>query len=180
MVVNTERGLEDDDMRYSTRLSDAVHVLAFVALTCDPGLTSERIAESIRTNPAHVRKLMSDLKRAGIIVNTPGHPRPALTRDTTGISILDVYRAVEGDKPLLHLDTHTNPECGAGVMIQASLKDFYDEIQAEAEAKMAAITLEDVIRNFRDHCDAAGIDAGSLRIQPKEKVGTRLADGPRL
>ena len=33
----------------------------------------------------------------------------------------DIYRAVEGDKPLLHLDTDTNPDCGIGINIQFAL-----------------------------------------------------------
>ena len=45
------------------------------------------------------------------------------------IRLLDIYKAVEGDKPLLHLDTHTNPDCGTGINIQLSLQGFYNEIQ---------------------------------------------------
>lgn len=45
-------------MKYSTRLSDAVHILAFIALSPDCDLTSNKLAESIQTNPAYVRQLM--------------------------------------------------------------------------------------------------------------------------
>lgn len=31
------------------------------------------------------------------------------------LTLLDVYRDIEGDKPILHQDTHTNPDCGVGV-----------------------------------------------------------------
>ena len=48
----------------------------------------------------------------------------------------DIYKAVEGEKPLLHLDTHTNPDCGVGINIQLSLQEFYNEIQKTAEEKM--------------------------------------------
>ena len=46
-------------MKYPTRLSDAVHILAFIALYPDCDLTSNKLAESIQTNPAYVRQLMS-------------------------------------------------------------------------------------------------------------------------
>ena len=39
-------------MKYPTRLSDAVHILAFIALYPDCDLTSNKLAESIQTNPA--------------------------------------------------------------------------------------------------------------------------------
>ena len=42
-------------MKYPTRLSDAVHILAFIALYPDCDLTSNKLAESIQTNPAYVR-----------------------------------------------------------------------------------------------------------------------------
>ena len=45
-------------MKYSTRLSDAVHILAFIALYPDCDLTSNKLAESIQTNPAYVRQLI--------------------------------------------------------------------------------------------------------------------------
>lgn len=134
-------------MKYSTRLSDAVHILVFIHVNEGLGLTSDRIAESVRTNPAFVRKIMSELRAAGLITSVRGHPMPSLSRDPSDISLLDVYRAVEGDKPLLHLDTHTNPECGDGVRIQLSLKDFYGRIQRSIESEMGGISLEDIITN---------------------------------
>ena len=62
-------------MKYSTRLSDAVHILAFIALSPDCDLTSNKLAESIQTNPAYVRQLMSALRTGGLLVSVKGHPR---------------------------------------------------------------------------------------------------------
>ena len=91
-------------MKYSTRLSDAVHILAFIALYPNCDLTSNKLAESIQTNPAYVRQLMSALRKGGLLVSVKGHPRPALAREPEKITLLDAYRAVEGNKPLLHQD----------------------------------------------------------------------------
>ena len=143
-------------MKYSTKVSDAVHVLVFVALNVDGDLSSDRIAESVRTNPAFVRQLMSSLRRAGIIASVRGHARPSLARPADEITLLDVYKAVEGDKPLLHLDTHTNPECGVGVNIQLALQTYYDRVQRDAEASMAGITLEDIISSYHERVEAVG------------------------
>jgi len=102
-------------MKYPTRLSDAVHILAFIALYPDCDLTSNKLAESVQTNPAYVRQLMSALRKGGLLVSVKGHPRPALAREPEKITLLDAYRAVEGNKPLLHQDIHTNPACGVGI-----------------------------------------------------------------
>ena len=135
-------------MKYPTRLSDAVHILAFLALHPGANLTSERIAESVQTNPAYVRQLMSALRKGGLLTSVRGHPRPALTRDPAQITLLDAYRAVEGDKPILHQDTHTNPACGVGVNIQLALADCYQEVQKSAEEKMREITLAQILTRY--------------------------------
>ena len=80
-------------MKYSTRVSDAVHVLAFIALNPVNSLTSEKIAESVRTNPGYVRQLMSALRVHGLLSSVKGHPRPALSRDPSAITLLDEFRS---------------------------------------------------------------------------------------
>ena len=140
-------------MKYPTRLSDAVHILAFIALHPDCGLTSDKLAESIQTNPAYVRQLMSALRKGGLLISVKGHPRPSLAREPEQITLLDAYQAVEGDKPLLHQDIHTNPACGVGVNIQLVLRDFYLEIQKTVENKMREITLKDVLDQYHIKLD---------------------------
>ncbi|HIV35426.1 MAG TPA: Rrf2 family transcriptional regulator [Candidatus Blautia intestinigallinarum] len=137
-------------MKYSTKVSDAVHILAFIQLNPVDSLSSNRIAESIRTNPGCVRQLMSALRKAGLLSSIKGHPRPALTKEPSAITLLDVYKAVEGDKPLLHLDTHTNPECGVGIYIQLSLQDYFDQIQKTSEEEMKRITLQDILDRYQE------------------------------
>lgn len=137
-------------MKYSTRVSDAVHIMAFIVLNPKDSLSSGSIAESIHTNPGCVRQLMSALRRAGLLSSVQGHPTPSLTAAPSAITLLDIYKAVEGDKPLLHLDTHTNPECGVGIYIQLSLQDYFDRIQETAEKEMKKITLQDILDRYHD------------------------------
>lgn len=135
-------------MKYSTKLSDAVHILVFIALSDHSTLSSADIAVSIQTNPAYVRQLMAKLKAAELIQSTRGQANPTLGKAPEKITLLEVYRAVEGKKPLLHLDTHTNPECGIGVNIQLSLAEYYARIQENAEHEMQHITLQDIIDSY--------------------------------
>lgn len=161
-------------MKFSTRVSDAVHILTFIALNRNEALTSQRIAESIRTNPGCVRQLMVSLRRYGIMTSVQGHARPALSRAPADISLLDIYRAVEGGKPLLHLDTHTNPECGVGVNIQLALQDYFDKVQNRAEDEMSRITLQDVLDRYEE----------KLRLLPSgnapARKGHMAAEKPRI
>ena len=135
-------------MKYSTKLSDTVHVMVLIAINQEKSLSSASIAESVHTNPGFVRQLMLKLKKAGLMTSVAGHARPSLSKPADQITLLDIYKAVEGEKPLLHLDTHTNPDCGIGINIQLSLQGFYDEIQKTAEGKMNTITLQDIINTY--------------------------------
>ena len=143
-------------MKYPTRLSDAVHILAFIALYPDCDLTSNKLAESVQTNPAYVRQLMSALRKGGLLVSVKGHPRPALAREPEKITLLDAYRAVEGNKPLLHQDIHTNPACGVGVNIQLVIRDCYDLVQQQAEKAMEAITLQEILDRYLEKLACLG------------------------
>ncbi len=59
-------------MKYSLQFSDAIHVLAYIEMFQDTrSLSSEMIASSIETNAANVRKIMSQLKKSGLIFTKP-------------------------------------------------------------------------------------------------------------
>ena len=51
-------------MKYSTKLSDTVHVMVLIAINQEKSLSSASIAESVHTNPGFVRQLMLKLKKA--------------------------------------------------------------------------------------------------------------------
>lgn len=137
-------------MKYSRKLSDTIHCLAFIAMGENEHLTSTKIAESVKTNPAYIRQLMSALRKAGLLSTRQGQANACLTKPAEQITMLDVYRAVEGEKPLLHLDVDTNPDCGVGVLVQLAIGDFYQEIQKTAEKEMKNITLRDVIDRYHE------------------------------
>ncbi|MBU3804192.1 MAG: Rrf2 family transcriptional regulator [Candidatus Cellulosilyticum pullistercoris] len=137
-------------MKYSTKVSDAVHTLVLIYLSDNQPLSSTDISVSIKTNPAYIRQLMAKLKTAGLLQSTRGQANPSLTRPPKQITLLDVYRAMEGNKPLLHQDTHTNPECGIGVNVQLALRDCFDQVQHRAEMEMQSITLQEVIERYQE------------------------------
>ncbi|GEO59168.1 Rrf2 family transcriptional regulator [Companilactobacillus bobalius] len=132
-------------MKFSSKLSDGVHILAYVDILQDGDLSSNAIASSIESNPSLVRRMMSRLKKAGLLMSQPGKVAPKLGRPATEISLLDVYRAIEDNQKLLHIDEKTNPQCIVGGNIQETLTGIYDRIQADAEESMSQISLQQII-----------------------------------
>ena len=135
-------------VRYSTRLANAIHIMVYISIFPDQPMTSTDIAQSVKTNPSYIRTIMAHLKAGGLIESTKGKACPVLARDPEEISLLDIYKAIEGDKPLLHLDTHVNPECNVGVYVQQAISDCYRQVQEAAESEMRQISLQGIIDLF--------------------------------
>lgn len=132
-------------MKYSYKLSDAIHLLSYLVIYHDGDLSSKAIADSIQSNPSIVRQLMSDLRQAGIIATQKGRAHPTLKKAPSEISLYDIFQALQMDHQLFHTDPETNPKCIVGANIQDSLKHFYGEIQDFAYMRMRQISLADVI-----------------------------------
>lgn len=132
-------------MKFSSKLSDGVHILAYVDILQDGDLSSNAIASSIESNPSLVRRMMSRLKKAGLLMSQPGKVAPKLGRPASEISLLDVYQAIEDNQKLLHIDEKTNPQCIVGGNIQQTLTEVYDHIQSDAEKSMSQISLQQII-----------------------------------
>lgn len=141
-------------MQYSHKLSDAVHVLAYVQIGAGWDLSSKKIAASIEANPSVVRRLMAMLVKGGLLTSHPGMVQPALARPAAEISLLDVYRVVAADTPLLHVDEKTNPQCPIGGNIQDTLNEVYAQVQQAAEAKMAEVSVQQIIDGIVDRAKA--------------------------
>lgn len=147
-------------MRHSLRLSRAVHILAYIAEDMTGDLSSDAIATSIRTNPGVVRQLMMSLRKSGLLSSTQGRAAPHLTVAPEQITLAMIYRAVEGDKPLLHLAQEINEDCGLGVSLQMALRDYYEDIQNRVVSYMDSITLADVVdssHQIREELIASGM-----------------------
>ncbi|OTN77216.1 hypothetical protein A5886_002313 [Enterococcus sp. 8G7_MSG3316] len=136
-------------MKYSTKYSDAIHILAYIHLFKGSDLSSDRIAQSVETNPAYVRRIMSDLRVSGLLASQRGKPNPTLTREPKDISLLDIYASVEKEHQLLHVDKKTNPNCMIGGNIQNVLETTYASLQQKIEAEMAAISLQSIIEGIQ-------------------------------
>lgn len=132
-------------MKYSHRLSDAVHILTYIGVSdSNTDLSSRAIAGSIDSNPSLVRRLMATLSNADLINSTPGKISLELSRPAKNISLLDVYKAIEEPK-LLHVDPKTNLKCIVGANIQKTLTRAYDKVQQKAEQEMKNISIQEIV-----------------------------------
>ncbi|GAY73984.1 Rrf2 family transcriptional regulator [Lentilactobacillus kosonis] len=132
-------------MKYSYKLSDAIHILTYLIVYQEGDLSSRAIANSIETNSSAVRGLMVDLKRAGIINTQQGSSEPTLSRPADQITMFDVYQAINMDHDLIHVDPKTNPNCIVGSNIQDTLNEVYQNVEQAAFRSMAETTIQEII-----------------------------------
>lgn len=135
-------------MQISSRFTIAVHALICMEEFKEHyKVTSEFLASSINVNPVVIRRLLQQLKKAGIVEVKRGSGGAEVAKPLADITLLDVYRAVDcvGEGQLFHFHENPNPACPVGRNIHAVLDKRLDEIQAAMEQKMQSITLQDVM-----------------------------------
>ncbi|WP_270334504.1 Rrf2 family transcriptional regulator [Ligilactobacillus acidipiscis] len=135
-------------MKNSLQFSDTVHIISYIAVYQNTDrLSSKDIAESVQTNPTNVRKIMGNLRNAGLIKTTNGRADPSIARSVYEISFYDIYQSLD-NKELFHVDTNTEPKCVVGGNIQEILQDEYAILQATVEEKMKQISLGSVLHQL--------------------------------
>ncbi|MDH2428386.1 Rrf2 family transcriptional regulator [Sphaerisporangium sp. TRM90804] len=138
-------------MSANSRLTIAAHALAWISLYQRRGhgvATSEQIASSANTNPVVIRRLLGELRGAGLVESRRGAGAGwSLTRELGSMTLLDVYEAVEPG-PLFAMHRATpDQECVVGYGIQPAMQGIYEGIEQTLRRELAGVTLEDVLRD---------------------------------
>ena len=141
-------------MQISSRFTIALHIFACIdTFGQDHKITSEFLADSVNVNPVIIRKLLSQLKGAGLVTVQRGSGGTALAKPPEDITFLDVYRAVECVEKgkLFHFHENPNRKCPVGRNIHHVLDEKLQQIQRAMEQEMAGITVADVIRDTQKY-----------------------------
>lgn len=140
-------------MQISSRFTIALHIFTCVeTFKDDYKVTSDFLAASINTNPVIIRKILSQLKNAGLITVARGTGGITPTRPISEITFYDVYQAIEpvdnGD--LFHFHEAPNPKCPVGRNIHSLLDDKLKAIQDAMEAEMKKYTVADLDTGLKE------------------------------
>ena len=135
-------------MQISSRFTIAIHMLTCMETFKEEyKITSDFLASSINVNPVIIRRILSQLKDAGLIEVKRGTGGAAIIQPPEKITFLDVYRAVEciEENTLFHFHENPNPDCPVGRNIHNILDDKLIRVQKAMERELKAITLADVM-----------------------------------
>ena len=129
----------------NTRFAVAVHVLTLLEHSRGEPVTSEYLAGSVNTNPSLIRRLLSQLARAGLTTSQMGSGGGALlAKPANAITLLDVYRAVDEDADVIPMHPAPNPHCVVGRNIQAVLETRFDAAERALQQELARTTIAEL------------------------------------
>nr|WP_290461287.1 Rrf2 family transcriptional regulator [Acutalibacter muris] len=135
-------------MQISSRFTVAIHALICIEMfKADHKVTSDFIASSVNVNPVVIRKLLQQLKKAGIVQVARGSGGADTARPVDQITLLDVYKAVEcvDEGGLFHFHENPNQLCPVGKNIHAALDGRLETIQEAMEREMSEVTIQDIL-----------------------------------
>ena len=135
-------------MQISSRFTIAVHTIILIeTMKNEMKVTSDLIASSVNVNPVVIRRILQQLKAAGIVKVKRGSGGADLAKSPEDITLLDVYNAVESiaDGQLFHFHENPNEMCPVGRNIHKIMDERLLEIQKAMEDKMRSMKVSDVM-----------------------------------
>ena len=141
-------------MTRNSRFAVSVHILAYLAYRAGSAVPSAEIAESVDTNPVVIRRLLSALTKARIVVAQKGAQGGfSLARDPHAISLLDVFRAVNPQQNGF-ASFAPNPLCPVGAKIETILAGLFAQARASMEAELGRASLATIHQQVQQTCAA--------------------------
>ena len=144
-------------MQISSRFTIAIHIFSCIqTFENERKVTSDFLASSVEVNPVIIRRILLQLKSAGLVHVQRGTGGTSIAKPLEEITFLDIYRAVEcvEDGGLFHFHEKPNVKCPVGRNIHYVLDEKLERVQNAMERELESITLADVKRDL-DKCLSA-------------------------
>ena len=134
----------------SVQFTVAAHIMAALGFRHGEEIHSAMLAESVSADPTFVRKSLSKLSRAGLIVTTRGkNGASRLTRSPKQITLLDIYRASAAPPSFAVHRYPANKRCPISSNIKGCMSSILKRAQHSFENNLNGVTLADVVGEIR-------------------------------
>ena len=134
----------------SVQFTVAAHIMTALGYFKGQEISSAMLAESVNADPTFVRKSLSKLSKAGLIVTTRGkRGASGLTRSPKRITLLDIYRA-SGAPPTFAIHSYpVEKRCPISTNIKGCMSSVLKKAQESFENTLDGITLAEVVGEIR-------------------------------
>jgi Rrf2 family protein len=135
----------------SVQFTVAAHIMAALGFHHGKEIASAALAASVNADQSFVRKSVSKLAKAGLIVTTRGKSGSSvLARSPKQITLLEIYRASEAPPTFAIHGYPVEKRCPISSSIKGCMSSVLKQAQDSFEKTLEKITLADVVGEMRE------------------------------
>lgn len=131
-------------MNISTKFSVAIHILIFISLNDNIYCSSTLIAKSVNTNPVVIRRIIKNLKDAGIVEISQGTKGAKLAKISSSVTMLQVFEAINS-APLFSNHIKESNNCEVAISVDEVICNLTNQAQTQMQEVLDNKLLSDLI-----------------------------------
>lgn len=142
-------------MAANSRFAMATHIMTAVAVkgNGDQLVSSSYLADSLNTNPVVVRRILSELQKAGLLITQSGRTGGArLAKAPTAISLYDVYTAVDDGELFAYNPNDPKKSCPLSCEMKAVLEPVFGSASKALSENLKRVQLSDLLARLSKKC----------------------------
>ncbi|BAM06678.1 Rrf2 family transcriptional regulator [Leptospirillum ferrooxidans] len=112
-------------------------------------ISSELLASSVKTNPVVVRRLLVDLKKAGLVISRQGRAGGvSLSRAPESITLLDILEAVDQGEVFAFNPNPPNTDCPVSINMHRLIAPVFQSVTNSLKKTLEQIPLSALIEGI--------------------------------
>ncbi len=135
----------------SVQFTVAAHIMAALGYDHGEEVSSAILASSVNADPTFVRKSLSKLSKAGLVVTKRGKSGASvLARPPRQITLLDIYRASAAPPAFAIHSYPVEKRCPVSCHLKECMSEVLSQAQYSFERSLAKITVADLLGQIRE------------------------------
>ena len=134
----------------SVQFTVAAHIMAAPSYFHGEEIPSATLADSVNADPTFVRKSLSKLSKAGLVVTKRGkRGASVLARPPRQITLLDIFRASTAPPAFAIHSYPVNKRCPVSCNLKECMSGVLSQAQYSFETSLAKITVANLVGQIR-------------------------------
>jgi len=144
-------------MRASSKFTIAIHICIYLDYSNDQLVSSQTLAESVKTNPVVIRRLIGQLRRQGIVESVAGAKGGFyLAKPVDQLTLWDIYLVVRDDE--FFNKPKVNPDCKVSSNLAVLVDEVYSESELSMKNSMEKVTVAQLTNKLSDILEGSPLD----------------------
>jgi Rrf2 family protein len=151
VLLSITYGAEERMSVKNVQFTVAAHIMAALGYFHGEEICSSALADSVNADPTFVRKSLSKLSKAGLVVTKRGKSGASvLARPPRQITLLDIYRASTAPPTFAIHSYPVNKRCPVSCNLKECMSGVLSQAQYSFERSLAKITLASLVGQIRE------------------------------